>query len=212
MDVHIPPLRERREDIPMLTHHFTAKFCKMHNLPPKRVSTELMEFFMVHQWKGNVRELMNLIQRAVIMTPSDLVGARRGGISAGISRLRPIQNPGPGFAVSGCQGRRGGGVHPALPGQGPDPKQRKRDPGGQGFRAGAPVISADHEKIGHQIRGLPAGCHQLMAGARKKLLFRCSVQAKRQVRCIRRVHVSKARKVRLSGWGAKRPPKQHPGI
>jgi DNA-binding NtrC family response regulator len=79
MDVRLPPLRERKEDIPPLTQHFIARFCKEHNLGPKRVSQDLMDLFMAHQWKGNVRELMNLIQRAVIMTPEEVVGPSEAG-------------------------------------------------------------------------------------------------------------------------------------
>lgn len=78
--LHIPPLRERREDIPLLVEHLI----KRHNLEMKRnykgVDNAIMRIFMAMPWKGNVRELDNVLERAMIMgngewiTPADLPG------------------------------------------------------------------------------------------------------------------------------------------
>ncbi len=65
--IHIPPLRERREDIPRLAYHFLQK----HNRELKRnvghISAEAMKLLIVHDWPGNARQLENIIQRAIIM-------------------------------------------------------------------------------------------------------------------------------------------------
>ena len=62
----IPPLRERRDDIPMLVRHFAQKFARQLNRPIDRIPTETMDALMAYAWPGNIRELENLIERAVI--------------------------------------------------------------------------------------------------------------------------------------------------
>jgi len=71
--VIIPPLRERREDIPALVEHFIAKFSAEMNIPPKKVSAGAMDRLMNYHWKGNVRELENVIERAMIISDSDTI-------------------------------------------------------------------------------------------------------------------------------------------
>jgi two-component system response regulator PilR (NtrC family) len=72
--VQIPPLRERKEDIPLLVEHFLRKISNQ----PKKVSPEAMRIFMGYPWKGNVRELENIIERIALLsekeeiTPADL--------------------------------------------------------------------------------------------------------------------------------------------
>jgi DNA-binding NtrC family response regulator len=65
----IPPLRNRKEDIPPLTTHFIKKYCKAHGLEPKSVSPNALRLLLDHSWPGNVRELENAIQRAVLINP-----------------------------------------------------------------------------------------------------------------------------------------------
>jgi two-component system nitrogen regulation response regulator NtrX len=69
----VPPLRERREDIPLLVQHFAKRFGEEHNLKPKRFDPRAMEALQRHRWRGNIRELRNTIERLLIMTPGDLV-------------------------------------------------------------------------------------------------------------------------------------------
>lgn len=65
--LHIPPLRERKEDIPMLVEHFLKKF----SFAERRVSAQAMKLFMEYPWKGNVRELENIIERIALLTDKD---------------------------------------------------------------------------------------------------------------------------------------------
>jgi two-component system nitrogen regulation response regulator NtrX len=67
---HVPPLRERVEDIPVLTHHFIQEFSSLYGRKPKEVSPEAMGLLIQYPWPGNVRELKNLVERLVIMTTS----------------------------------------------------------------------------------------------------------------------------------------------
>ena len=76
--VHMPPLRERSEDIPLLASHYLKKYCGDFNKESKTFSPALMHAFMNHPWRGNVRELENVVSRAVLLsaqreiTPEDL--------------------------------------------------------------------------------------------------------------------------------------------
>ena len=69
----MPPLRDRREDIPMLTRHFVQKYAKRSKVKPKPVSREAMAALVHYEWPGNVRELENAIERALVMGSSDMV-------------------------------------------------------------------------------------------------------------------------------------------
>ncbi|HEU4509720.1 MAG TPA: sigma 54-interacting transcriptional regulator [Pyrinomonadaceae bacterium] len=66
--ITLPPLRERTEDIPLLVHFFTQKFAKRMKKPVERIPTEIMTALTRYSWPGNIRELQNLIERAVILT------------------------------------------------------------------------------------------------------------------------------------------------
>ncbi|AAC06546.1 sigma-54-dependent Fis family transcriptional regulator [Aquifex aeolicus] len=64
--IFIPPLRERKEDIPVLVHYFLEKFSKEYNKEVS-ITQEVMDAFMKYEWKGNVRELQNVLERMVIL-------------------------------------------------------------------------------------------------------------------------------------------------
>jgi DNA-binding NtrC family response regulator len=68
ISIHLPPLRERTEDIPALVAHFLEAKCRALNLPQKRFSREALEAILAYSWPGNVRELENAIERAVILS------------------------------------------------------------------------------------------------------------------------------------------------
>lgn len=71
ISLQLPPLRERRDDIPLLVGHFINQFSKKNGIPPKRPTKEVMEVFMKYDWPGNVRELENAIERALILSPGE---------------------------------------------------------------------------------------------------------------------------------------------
>jgi two-component system NtrC family response regulator len=75
LHIHMPPLRERADDIPMLTDHFINKFAKMLNKPNLRISGDALRYLVGLPWEGNVRELENTIERAAILSSGDVIRA-----------------------------------------------------------------------------------------------------------------------------------------
>jgi len=73
MQIHVPPLRERTEDIPTLARHFLQKYSKEYEKPVHDIRPDAMELLVAYGWPGNVRELENLIQGAVILTDGDSI-------------------------------------------------------------------------------------------------------------------------------------------
>jgi len=71
--INVPPLRERREDIPLLAYYFLSKYSTAMNKPVKSISQEAMDFFVKFDWPGNVRELENAIERAVVIGKDDKI-------------------------------------------------------------------------------------------------------------------------------------------
>lgn len=71
--IHMPPLRERKEDIPLLVDHFLNLHRLNSSAPPARISKEAIERLIEHDWPGNVRELENVIERAVVMAQGGLI-------------------------------------------------------------------------------------------------------------------------------------------
>ena len=71
--IHLPPLRDRREDIPALVAHFLAAFSHEQQAAPKVFSPDALELMARHRWPGNVRELENVVKRAAALTPTALV-------------------------------------------------------------------------------------------------------------------------------------------
>ncbi|HVQ14145.1 MAG TPA: helix-turn-helix domain-containing protein, partial [Vicinamibacterales bacterium] len=65
----MPALRERREDIPLLVRHFTQQFARRMKKTIETIPAETMQALTVYDWPGNIRELQNLIERAVILSP-----------------------------------------------------------------------------------------------------------------------------------------------
>ncbi len=71
--ITVPPLRERREDIPALVRHFVDLFSRENNRRPQRFTPAALEYLQKARWKGNVRELRNTVERLLIMTPGDAI-------------------------------------------------------------------------------------------------------------------------------------------
>ena len=76
MPLRLPPLRERKEDIPLLAEHFLKLACREHSRSIGGFTPRAMEKLEGHDWPGNVRELKNVIERAVLLASGDLVGEK----------------------------------------------------------------------------------------------------------------------------------------
>ena len=83
----VPPLRERREDIPLLIRHFMNVHAEEQGLRVKEVSPEAMAVFQQYDWPGNIRELRNLIERLMIMVPGPVIDPAQTGLSL---QARPV--------------------------------------------------------------------------------------------------------------------------
>jgi len=84
---HVPPLRERKEDIPALAAFFLEEFARAYGRKPKELTPQALAVLEDHHWPGNVRELRNLIERIVILNPQSRIDARH--IPLPLSRKSP---------------------------------------------------------------------------------------------------------------------------
>jgi DNA-binding NtrC family response regulator len=75
ISIFLPPLRDRKEDIPMLAQHFLEKYSRENSKPGLELTAEAMDLLADYDWPGNVRELENVIERAVVLTPGPRIGA-----------------------------------------------------------------------------------------------------------------------------------------
>ncbi len=73
IQIHIPPLRERIDDVMPLLEHYLLELCERENKPPKKFSPEAKELLKAYQWPGNVRELQNMIGRAFYLSTSNVI-------------------------------------------------------------------------------------------------------------------------------------------
>jgi transcriptional regulator with GAF, ATPase, and Fis domain len=110
--VHIPPLRERRDDIPLLLGHFLNRYTHTHGRRVPGFTSAALQALMQHSYPGNVRELEQLIERAVILTPDEQP------IDLAQLFFRPLAGPRPVLPLrtDGGMGQTGDkeGAHPAL--------------------------------------------------------------------------------------------------
>lgn len=72
LNINVPPLRERKDDIPMLINHFLNKLCQTHGIP-KKLSKSAENVLLNYEWPGNIRELSNIIERIYYMSDSDTI-------------------------------------------------------------------------------------------------------------------------------------------
>lgn len=73
IELHIPPLRERVEDIPLLISHYLKEICEKYALPQKQLTAEAISVLFHYKWYGNIRELVNTIERLVILTEGNII-------------------------------------------------------------------------------------------------------------------------------------------
>jgi transcriptional regulator with PAS, ATPase and Fis domain len=72
--LHLPPLRQRREDIPLLAAHFLRKYAQQNTKPITAIAQQALQRLQTYPWPGNVRELENVIERAVVLAQGPMIG------------------------------------------------------------------------------------------------------------------------------------------
>ena len=104
LPIHIPPLRDRLEDLGMLAEHFLARVAAREGREPKRLDEDALGLMMRYRWPGNVRELQNICERASILSPSAVISA---------SLIEPwLPAAGSGVSDVGAAGEDGGPIRP----------------------------------------------------------------------------------------------------
>ena len=73
--IHLPPLRERRDDIPLLVNYFIEKYNKLNGKKISKISRKVLDQLIEYPWPGNVRELENCIERGIVMSPGNVLSA-----------------------------------------------------------------------------------------------------------------------------------------
>lgn len=74
VEITLPPLRERAEDIPLLLEHFLAFYARKYSMPRRRLSLQALELLESYPWPGNIRELRHAVERATILADSERLG------------------------------------------------------------------------------------------------------------------------------------------
>jgi two-component system response regulator AtoC len=88
VNVHVPPLRERVDEIPVLCEHFLHRYSEKYGRPFRPLSDRLMQGFLLYPWPGNVRELENMVKRIVVLQNEDAIAGEIFG-----ARRAPVPNP-----------------------------------------------------------------------------------------------------------------------
>jgi len=73
--IDLPPLRDRKEDVPQLIEHFLRRYCEENAKPSRRFTNAAMKLLMDYDWPGNIRELENVVERAIVLSTQDLIDA-----------------------------------------------------------------------------------------------------------------------------------------
>ena len=93
VELELPPLRERKEDIPVLAQHFVDMVCEELGLPPKRLSPAALARLELYDYPGNVRELRNIIERSVILQDGEVIDVDVGQGRLGLTGDGPVVRP-----------------------------------------------------------------------------------------------------------------------
>ena len=121
--INIPPLRERREDIPFLAEHFVAKLARASGSRVESISEAAIERLMGYHWPGNVRELENVIERSIVLCPGCAPGGRRHPPRHFAARPAPRRRQLP------ARGRDPRRIRAGHPPRSPAPRRRQQEPG-----------------------------------------------------------------------------------
>jgi len=109
VSINLPPLRDRREEVPVLTEYFLKKYSVQYNKPYQSVSDDTMRQFMDYDWPGNVRELENLIKRTVVLGSESTIRKEiQHGIAMAAHRVGLSQQPQPAHPVGAYNGGSAG--------------------------------------------------------------------------------------------------------
>jgi len=84
--IRVPALRERKEDIPLLVRHFVQQFSQRNNRVINTIPSETMEALVRYHWPGNIRELQNVIERAVILSKGSMLNVSLAGLESDAPR------------------------------------------------------------------------------------------------------------------------------
>ncbi|MEO6849262.1 MAG: sigma-54 dependent transcriptional regulator [Mucilaginibacter sp.] len=87
--IHVPPLSERKDDIPLLTQNFIDEICNDYGMPPKKISDAAMEALKTLPWTGNIRELRNMVERLIILSDKAIT---EGDVRAFANPSAPVVN------------------------------------------------------------------------------------------------------------------------
>ncbi len=107
IQIRIPPLRERREDIPPLLAHFILTFAEMHRMPVLEIAPETMDLLVAYDWPGNVRQLKNVVERMVVRVRSGVLtlAAVPDEITRAVSSIGPTPLAAEGSATDALAAR-----------------------------------------------------------------------------------------------------------
>jgi two-component system response regulator AtoC len=108
IEVTVPPLRERRGEIPHLTDFFMDRYARRYNRTPRQLSSELAQLFQSYEWPGNIRELENMVKRIVVLQDEQLV----------VREMTRAGRPVAAFAGAGASVGAGAGARTGAPGAG----------------------------------------------------------------------------------------------
>src|SRR5690606_119611 len=98
-EIRLPPLRERKDDIPDLARSLIARHLKRHSVPPEILSPEVLDILKNHEWSGNVRELANALEHAVILSDGKTINPE--DLPASVMLRGKKGKGGPGYVASG---------------------------------------------------------------------------------------------------------------
>jgi len=101
--IQIPPLRERREDVPLLVRYFVQKFSRRQNKTVQYIPANVMEALVNYPWPGNVRELENLIERAVLLSPGHELRVPLAELKEAWPSSALVATPGESSRIPGAQ-------------------------------------------------------------------------------------------------------------